>query len=60
MIKVNTSLTAKGALAHYLQRRTACKIQNVRQGALKWPTGSEKVSTPRFFGAPSNVYKIGF
>ena len=26
----NTSLAAKGALANRLQRRTACKIQNVR------------------------------
>ena len=31
----NTSLAAKGALAHRLQRRTACKIQNGRQGAPK-------------------------
>ena len=30
-----------------MQRRTACKIQNGRQWAPKWPTGSEKVSTPR-------------
>ena len=29
----NTSLAAKGALANRLQRRTACKIQNGRQGA---------------------------
>ena len=28
----NTSLAAKGALAHRLHRRTACKIQNGRQG----------------------------
>ena len=32
----NTSLAAKGALAHCLQRCTACKIQNGRQGAPKW------------------------
>ena len=32
----NTSLAAKGALAHRLQRGTACKIQNGRQGASKW------------------------
>ena len=31
--KENTSLAAKGALAHRLQRRTAFKIQNGRQGA---------------------------
>ena len=35
----NTSLAAKGALANGLQRRTACKIQNGRQWAPKWPTG---------------------
>ena len=34
----NTSLAAPGALAHRLQRHTACKIQNGRQGARKWPT----------------------
>ena len=28
----NTSLAAPGALAHRLQRRTACFIQNGRQG----------------------------
>ena len=47
----NTSLAAKGALAHPLQRCTACKIQNGRQGALKWPAGSGKVSSPRFSAA---------
>ena len=31
--ELNTSLAAPGALAHRLQRRTACKIQNGRQGA---------------------------
>ena len=50
----NTSLAAKGALANRLQRRTACKIQNGRQGAPKWWTGSGKVSTPRFLGVLSN------
>ena len=40
----------KAVLAHHLQRRTASKIQNGRQGAPKWPTGSRKVSTPRFLG----------
>ena len=29
---IYTSLAAKGALAHRLQHRTACKIQNVRWG----------------------------
>ena len=50
----NTSLAAKGALANRLQRRTDCKIQNGRQGALKWQRGSGKVSTPRFLGVPVN------
>ena len=50
----NTSLAARGALTHRLQRRTACKIQNGRQGAPKWQTGSGKVSTPRFLGVLSN------
>jgi len=50
----NTSLAAPGALAHRLQRRTACKIQNGRQGAPKWPTGSGKGSNPRLLGAPVN------
>ena len=51
---LNTSLAAKGALAHHLQRRSACKIQNGRQGAPKWQRGSGKVSTPRFLGILSN------
>ena len=38
-ISRNTSLVAKGALAHRLQRRTTCKIQNGHQEALKWQTG---------------------
>ena len=50
----NTSLAAKGALANRMQRRTACKIQNGRQGAPKWQRGSGKVSTPRFLGVLSN------
>ena len=50
----NTSLAAKGALAYRLQRRTACKTQNGRQGAPKWRMGSGKVSTPRFLGVLSN------
>ena len=40
---LNTSLAAKGALTNRLQRRTACKIQNGRQGAPKWQRGSGKV-----------------
>ena len=52
----NTSLAAKGALANRLQRRTACKIQNGRQGAPKWQRGSGKVSNPRFLGILSNFF----
>ena len=52
----NTSLAAKGALTHRLQRRTACKMQNGRKGAPKWRTGSAKVSTPRFLGFLSNFH----
>ena len=51
---LNTSLAVPGALAHRLQRRTACKTQNGHQGAPKWPTGSEKGSNPRFLGAAVN------
>ena len=50
----DTSLAAKGAPANRLQRRTACKIQNGRQGAPIWQSGSENVSTPRFLGVPVN------
>ena len=52
----NNRLAAKGALACRLQRRTACKIQNGRQGAPKWRTGSGKVSTPRFLGVLNNFW----
>ena len=51
---------AKGALAHSLQRRTACKIQNGHQGGPKWPTGSAKVSTPRFLGFLETFALISF
>ena len=50
----NTSLAAPGALAQRLQRRTACKIQNVRQGAPKWPTWSGKGSNPRLLAISSH------
>ena len=43
-----------GTLAHRLQHRTACKIQNGHKGASKWITGSEKVSTTMFLGAHIN------
>ena len=49
----------KGALAHRLQRRTACRIQNGRQGDPKWPTGSGKVSTTRILGVPVNFSEKG-
>ena len=45
---------APPATPNHLQRRNACKIQNGRQGAPKWPTGSGKVSTSRFLGVLSN------
>ena len=62
---MNTSLAAPGALAHRLQRRTACDAappatthrlqrRTACQWAPKWPTGSGKVFTPRFWGAPVN------
>ena len=38
----NTSLAAKGALANRLQRRTACKIQNGRQGPQNGRGGLER------------------
>ena len=50
----NNSLLAQGALAHCLQHCTAFKIQYGHQGAPKLPTGSGKVSTPRFLGILSN------
>ena len=52
--KKNTSLAAPWALAHRLQRRTACKTQNGRQGAPKWPTGSGKGSNPRLLAISSH------
>ena len=54
----NTSLAAPGSLAHRLQRRTACKIQNGHQGAPKWPTGSGKGCRPRLLGATNKFRKI--
>ena len=58
--KRNTSLAAPGALADRLQRRTACKIRNGCQGALKWPTGSGKGSNPRLLAAPKHFHNIRF
>ena len=55
----NTSLVAKGVLAHRLQRRTACKIQNGRQGAPKWPTGSGLVY-PKVFGRSKQLSQNKF
>ena len=40
-------LAALGALAHRLQCRTACKIQNQRQGVPKWRTGSGKIKNQK-------------
>ena len=53
----NTSLAAPGALAHRLQRCTACKIQNGRQGAHKWPPGSGRGSNPRLLAISSHFCK---
>ena len=55
--KLNASLVVPGALAHRLQRRTTCKIQNGLKGAPKWPTWSGNVS---FFGTPVNFRYISF
>ena len=41
----NTSVAAPGALAHRLQRRTACKIQNGRQGPQNGRRGLERGPT---------------
>ena len=46
----NTSLAAKGALAHRLQRRTTCKIQNSHQGAPKMADRVWKGVDPQVFG----------
>ena len=51
-VNFNTSLAAKGDLAHRLQCHHLCKIQNGCQGAPKWLTESGEGSTPRFLGAP--------
>ena len=53
----NTSLAATGALAHRLQRRTTCKIQNGRLGGPKRAEGvypsvfghSKQLSLNKFF-----------
>ena len=46
----NTSLAAPGALAHRLQRRIACKIQNGRQWAPNGRRGLDRC-LPLGFGA---------
>ena len=56
--KLNTSLAAPGALAHRLQRYTACKIQNGRQLAPKWQTGSVNVRTPGFLGILREAFEL--
>ena len=40
----NTSLVAPGEFVHRLQHRTACKIQNGRQGAPKWLPGGANMA----------------
>ena len=60
-LRQNTSLAAKGALAHRLQRRTACTIKNSHQGAQNGRRGLERglrsrqLSLNKFFdpSAPS-------
>ena len=49
----STRLAVKGALAHRQQRRTACKIQNGRQGAPKRLRGLERCLTLGFWTLPS-------
>ena len=46
---LNTSLVVKGALAHRLQRRTACKIQNGRERPQNGGRGSKQLSLNKFF-----------
>ena len=50
----------KGALANRLQRRTACKIQNGRQGAPKWPPGVWKGVYPWVFGRSKQLSQNKF
>ena len=59
-IYLNTSLAANGALAHRLQRRTACEIQNgpkIADGVWKcvysWVFGHSKQLSPNKFFDPS-------
>ena len=56
---VNTSLAAPGALAHRLQRRTACKTQNGHQEAPKWSTGFFDPSTPSMRKGDNGEKKMG-
>ena len=53
----NTSLAAKGALANRLQRRTACKIQNSRQGPQNGRGGLERCLPLGFWAFPSTFGK---
>ena len=50
-VDINTSLAAPGALAHRLQRRTAC------QWAPKWPTGLERGPILGYWVLPSTFSK---
>ena len=44
----------------YEKHGTNCRIQNGRQRAPKWPTGSGKGSNPRLLATPNNFHWIGF
>ena len=56
-IVFNTSLAAKGALANRLQRPTACKIQNGRQGLQNGRQGLEKGVHLGLWALPSTFAK---
>ena len=56
-LKQNTSLAAPGALAHRLQRRTACNIQNGHQGAQNDRRGLERVPILGYWALPSTFAK---
>ena len=56
-VKSNASLVVMWALAHRLQYRTTCIIQNGHQSAPKWLTGSERRCNHRLLAAPVNFRK---
>ena len=53
----DTSLAAKGALAHRLQRRTACKIKMAAKGAKNVRRGLERCLPIGFWAFPSTFAK---